>query len=304
MLTETGGSVSLTNSNSDFGNFGLFSDGLSPLICEYQAFGNYATNDFEYLIRGAGIEDFPPYLGLICEPVEPYYNVSEVRIINAGGIYAEPPLVTFQQADGRNGIPAEAAVSLTGGAVTEVNLISSGGQYTEAQVETWFDPELNVNRKVLKASEFSITGGAGLELEVLVEPVYYTINSVTRVQGMVPPTYKVVFEENVPFPILDGEAMEFYQPSIIVSSSHTFEFIGGGVDILTATPSSGAQFIAANETVQVNGGRVAATSSDQGGNFKIGEGITINNARGTIEGEAFERSIFNVVSPFIIAIGE
>ena len=100
----------------------------------------------------------------------------------------------------------------------------------------------------------------------------------------------------------NGETVSFYQQSLITSSSHTFEFVGTGTDILTATPQLGGVPIQANEIVEENGGKVNFTSTDQWGDFRIGGGLLINNAEGTIEGVTFDRSLFAVLTPYILAL--
>jgi hypothetical protein len=52
----------------------------------------------------------------------------------------------------------------------------------------------------------------------------------------------------------------------------------------------------------LNGGKVSFTSTDHLGNFRIGQGIQINQNTGTISGTSFERSIFSTISPFILAL--
>jgi hypothetical protein len=306
VFAESGGSCSLTNSNSDFGIYGLFSEGLSPLLLEYTVFGNYQDNAFEYLIRGADLENFPPYQGLVGAPKEVFYVVSEVRVNSPGSGYVDEPTVVFEPPEGVQGITAEALATTVSGVVTAIEVLSEGGQYTLSQTEDYEDPIYGKTRKVLRDSEYTINHGvgSGLEVKVFMEPVFYTVKKVERLTGLTPPTFKVEFEENIPFPVEDGDSIQFYQPSFIVSSSHTFEFVGGGTDLLSALPAGGATFNPDNEAISLNGGRVAVTSSDQGGNFRIGEGIFINSARGEIQGEDFERSLFSIMSPFIIALGE
>ena len=55
--------------------------------------------------------------------------------------------------------------------------------------------------------------------------------------------------------------------------------------------------------LQENGGKVVSTSTDQAGNFKIGNDITIDQNTGTISGRAFTKSLFNQIAPFILALG-
>lgn len=100
----------------------------------------------------------------------------------------------------------------------------------------------------------------------------------------------------------NNETVSFYQQSLITSSSHTFEFVGTGTDILTATPQLGGVPVQENEIVEVNGGKIYFTSTDQWGDFRIGGGLLINNAEGTIEGVTFDRSLFAVLTPYILAL--
>lgn len=100
----------------------------------------------------------------------------------------------------------------------------------------------------------------------------------------------------------DTSTVTFYQRSLITASSHTFEFVGTGTDILTATPQLGGVPIVENEIVEEDGGKINFTSTDQWGDFKIGGGLTINNAEGTIEGITFDRSLFAVLTPYILAL--
>jgi hypothetical protein len=105
---------------------------------------------------------------------------------------------------------------------------------------------------------------------------------------------------NVALP--SGTAVSFYIRSAINASSHTFEWVGTGNNLTTALPQLGAQPIPANEVVELNGGSVVYTSTDQRGDFKIGNELTINGATGTITGETFDKSLFAVLTPYVLAI--
>lgn len=91
--------------------------------------------------------------------------------------------------------------------------------------------------------------------------------------------------------------------SSITTSSHTMEYIGTGTNLLSAIPQKGGRPITANEAVYDNEGRVYFTLTNQLGDFRIGQGLTIVQATGTIEGETFERSILQITTPFTISIG-
>jgi hypothetical protein len=103
-------------------------------------------------------------------------------------------------------------------------------------------------------------------------------------------------------PIPDDTPVSFYIRSVISASSHTFEYIGTGTSLANALPATGAQAIPANEVIQTNGGEVIYTSTDQRGNFKVGDQLTINGATGTITGDTFDKSLFAVLTPYILAI--
>lgn len=94
----------------------------------------------------------------------------------------------------------------------------------------------------------------------------------------------------------------FQQISLISASSQTFEYVGTGTNILTATPRLGGVPIQANEIRETNGGRVNYTSTDQFGDFRIGDGLLISEEAGVIEGTTFDRSLFAVLTPYILAL--
>lgn len=99
-------------------------------------------------------------------------------------------------------------------------------------------------------------------------------------------------------------AITFHQFSLIVSSGHTFEWIGAGTNINTALPYLGGVAIRENQVIQVNSGRVYFTGTDQRGDFRIGTELTINRARGTIEGRVFRRSLYGILTPYILGLQE
>ena len=111
----------------------------------------------------------------------------------------------------------------------------------------------------------------------------------------------VTFSESLEFTPTPG-SVNFMQISLISASSQTFEYVGTGTNILTATPRLGGIPIQANEIRQTNGGRVNYTSTDQFGDFRIGDGLLISEEAGVIEGTTFDRSLFAVLTPYILAL--
>jgi hypothetical protein len=99
-----------------------------------------------------------------------------------------------------------------------------------------------------------------------------------------------------------GRVVYFYIRSNILASAITFEYIGTGTDLTKSLPILGGQTNVDNEVVQEYPGVVFYTATNQSGDFKIGSGLTIRQATGTIEGQTFQRSIFSLVTPFTLAI--
>ena len=89
-----------------------------------------------------------------------------------------------------------------------------------------------------------------------------------------------------------------------MASSITFEYIGTGTEVFYNTPRTGAIPIQANEIVfdDDNAGQVYFTSTDHKGDFRIGSELLINRDAGIIEGVTFDRSLFAVLTPYILAI--
>jgi hypothetical protein len=88
-----------------------------------------------------------------------------------------------------------------------------------------------------------------------------------------------------------------------LASGHSFEYIGSGTNINGALPVQGGVPIPDNETDSRNGGLVVYTSTDQSGNFRIGDGVSINQQTGTISGTFYSKSLFSTMTPFILALG-
>lgn len=279
-----GGQCSLSNSNCDFGNFGLVADGVSDL----QFSGTtdaLAPSGTSVVTVDVGAATTRPYSGQVVYFDTLYNTVQEITITNGGSGYTSTPDVTFTAPTGPNGRTATARATVTDGVVTAVTLISSGSQYEATPTIT------------IGAPDSGVTATATAEML----PTYYTINSSTPISSGIT---TVTLDENLLNSVGSNSTVNFYQQSKIVASSHTFEYVGSGIDITTATPKRGGVAIPANEVVMTNGGKVVYTSTDQAGNFKIGDDLTINQNTGTISGRAFTQSLFAQMTPFILALSD
>ena len=113
----------------------------------------------------------------------------------------------------------------------------------------------------------------------------------------------VTLQPSVVSTINDTTVVTFHTYSQIQSSAHNFEWIGAGTNIDSALPYLGGEPITANQAVAINGGKVYFTGTDQQGDFRIGNDLVINNSIGTISGRTFTKSLFAVMTPYILAIG-
>jgi hypothetical protein len=109
--------------------------------------------------------------------------------------------------------------------------------------------------------------------------------------------------ETIPYIVDTGTEVPFYKQSRVLASGHSLEYIGSGTNIAYALPANGGVAIQDNETDFRNGGLVVYTSTDQSGNFRIGDGVVVNQQTGTISGASYSKSLFSTITPFILALG-
>lgn len=131
------------------------------------------------------------------------------------------------------------------------------------------------------------------------DPNVYFISTFSNIGGNV---WNVNVTSRLGNTFANGTAVTGYAVSTVSASAHTMEYVGAGTNPATALPQYGGIPVPENEVVELNDGRVNFTSTDQKGDFKIGSGLTINRATGTIEGDDFDRSLFAVLTPYILAI--
>ena len=264
--------------NGSFGN--IFTVDTTPSTNQFTAYVGVSTYPSLYH-SGGQVETFTslPYDGQVVYLDEIYNTIKGVKITSGGSGYTSPPTVTFSDPSESWGIKATGVARLTGGSVTSVDMISNGRGYTGTPT-------------------VSFTGSATGTPDVL--PTYYVVSSATPVVGGIT---TVTFTENVPYAVGVGTTVPFFKQSRVLASSQAFEYIGSGNTALTALPQRGGIAIPENEIVNKNGGLVIFTSTDQAGNFKIGEGVIINQLEGSITGDAYNRSLFANITPYILALG-
>jgi hypothetical protein len=129
-----------------------------------------------------------------------------------------------------------------------------------------------------------------------------TLNNIYSVTPLINDTCTVELALPILIPLPDNSPCVFRIRSTINASSHTFEYVGTGTVLTEALPVTGAIPIPANQVVQTDNGQVIYTSTDQRGDFKVGDQLTINGSTGTITGDTFDKSLFAVMTPYILAL--
>ena len=338
IYAETGGQCDLTNSNSSFGNFGLVAVGLGAT--QYTGFASntdssgeiitetaseidtivaYGVTDSDgddqrpfdgqalyFKINNVGQQNYPtvPAFDRLEAPMKELSAINIIPGATVSGFSAlNPPSVTILDGDtvnnpgggplGPQGIVAEGSATVDEtGTITEFNVIASGRNYLPTQ-------NLIVD----------VDGNTGIATAVT-EPIFYTVFEATENTGYQAPGESdpgpgittITFNEFIPYAVFPDDPFTLQRISRILTSSHSFEYVGTGTDINRSTPLVGGVTIKANEVVASGGAQIPFTSTDQKGNFDIGEGLQIDQTTSTIRGRDFSRAIQVEVTPLILAL--
>jgi hypothetical protein len=317
IYASSGGQCDLTNSNSSFGNYGLYADGTSDdeftgittvaADPESDTFTFADIRDSESNVRkpfdGQGaffrlnLDSYPDTgtkTGIVTEPLR---TIRSITVTNPGSGYTStnPPIVTIDSPLGPESIDAELSANVSAtGSVTSIDVISSGRNFLPAGSGS--------NQQNIGITIAAPASGTTATADAVTDPILFTVASSTE------PTTStgigtITFNEFVPYSVGVGTSVAFRRLSRIITSSHSFEYVGAGTDINRANPFQGGVTIPENEVVAINGGQVPFTSTDQKGNFKIGQGLTIDQTTSTISGRDFNRAIQANLTPLIIALG-
>ncbi len=247
--------------------------GVSTLSHTYQSGGTAKIN----VVR--------PFDGQVIYFDTLYYSVESITVGSGGTGYTGNADLTIGNPSTPWGIPATAVAEVKDGSIVSVEMISNGRGYTSTPTVTFSSPDVGIN---------TATGTANLI------PTYYVIQNSTPVSAGI---CTITITDNVPYAVGVGTTVPFFKQSRVLASGHSLEYIGSGTDIAKALPANGGVPIQENETVTKDGGLVVYTSTDQSGNFRIGDGVVINQQTGTISGTFYSKSLFSTMTPFILALG-
>ena len=215
------------------------------VVCEsggYASITNSATNFGTYALRGTGFRK---------DPYE--FDVATVNVVSQtptgrttltiGGIGREPLEHYICKFDGyRNADPEKEFF------IDAVSAVTVGPPFS---------------------ATLTLDDGVGNGLSLIRESDGATISGLTALQNALTPSNAA------------NATLRLHRPSIVNSSSHTWEFAGSGTNYL-ALPENGGTKVEANEQVSENYGRVYVSGTDELGDFKVGTFARIENRTGNI----------------------
>ena len=289
VYTGNGGQCDLTNSNSSFGTKGLVAEGIGDETskCNDRYTGTVsstaAVSQNQVVVSGVG--NNRPYDGQAVYFDRKYFVVSDIKITNGGSGYTSAPIVNIDAPTGPGvAVPAQATATIENGVVTVVTVRSGGSQYTGVPSVTFSGGG----------------GGSSAAATAEIDAIYYDVIEATKPSAGIT-TISLV--QNLNNEVGVGSTAYFARQSFQIVSSHSFQYIGAGNTIESAYPSRGGVSIIENEVITTDGGQINYTSTDQSGNFRIGDGVVINQTTGTVSGNVYIKSLFTQVTPFILALG-
>ena len=314
IFAGSGAQCDLTNSNSSFGNFGLVAAGLGSTQYTGKVRDAVIPGDNSDVVVGKGVTDtdgdsrrpfdgqaayfkidldnYPDAVGTgrITAPLQ---ELASIKILNGGSGFSQenPPDILIRDNDGTvvpkgpQGIIAEGSANVSAaGTITSIDVINSGRNYLPTQ---------NI--------VVEVDGNTGLATAVMT-PIYFTVSEATDNRSDTAGITTITFNEFVPYELFADDPFTLQRISRILTSSHSFEYVGSGTSINTSLPFEGALSIKENEVVATDGAQIPFTSTDQKGNFDIGEGIQVDQTTSTIRGRDFSKSIQAEVTPLILAL--
>ena len=269
------------------GNKGyIFEVNAIPSSTSFEVYVGASTLPHTYTTGGTvKINAVRPFDGQVVYFGELFYTIKDVDITSGGSGYTENVSVNFESPSTNWGVPATGVGQVQNGQVTNIEIVSSGRGYTHTPTITISGPP---------GAGSTATGTA-----VLV-PTYYAIRESTPVVSGI---CTITITENLPYSVGVGTSVPFFKQSRVLASGHSMEYIGTGTNIDSAFPQAGGVPIQENETDMRNGGLVVYTSTDQAGNFRIGDGVVVDQLTGTISGRFYSKSLFSTLTPFILALG-
>lgn len=282
---KSGGFANVSNSVSDFGTVGLVSEG-------------YARNEYT---AGTTAEAFRS-------------DISSISVNVPGSGYASAPTVTLTGGGPNVTITATATAFLDGnGGIDNIVIDNPGSGYTEVPTVQIEAPSEPGGVQAVATANLSRVGNIEIfSVENLRENTRPDINSiayindqwvtVTNVQEVNDATYGAGFSVSFYPPVnsVGGNLrIPFHALSSLSTGAHVFEFVGSGFTY-NALPEYGGVPDQSKEVLETSPGKVYFSSTDNAGNFRVGDFFQVEQSTGTVtlNTNAFNLSGLNQIGPF------
>ena len=220
-------------------------------------------------------------------------KLNQFNIYNPGSGYITPPTVTVQ--DPEEYSEPYYIVDINNGALPQPTFYNRGTGYQSAIVTitgNGFGEELQIGN-TMKISGLSLVPGPGANVRFTGSNTIYRLVKVTAQSGTAP-NIELTFQIS---PILGRALAPIHGTGVTIRerysscrlTGHDFLDIGTGNFSNTNYPglyvfgqSAANETRQSNEVVESNGGRVFYTSTDQDGNYRVGELFRVSQAQGGV----------------------
>ena len=293
VLAESGGYASITNSATNFGFEGLkavgFSSNVLPIFAggQVSSIQNITKTDINTAPSNIVGTTFSSATGGTATRATIEVSIVDIGKFERGQTitisnHASTPDINgtgrvIDTVDFQNNlisiiIPVtyDANTIVDGGTTGEIE-ISSGSVFTKINVTGYQAPP--IPNYILKIPGLGLdpTGNE----QVVGEVLSYDAGNFTE------------FTTN--FPLTDAQIAaignntqcQLFAPSTVNSSSHTFEYVGTGINY-TAFPQNGGITDASKQNVEINSGKTYVSATDQSGNFSVGPFFNVNLRSGKV----------------------
>jgi len=293
VLAESGGYASITNSATNFGFEGLkavgFSDNVLPIFAggQVSSVQNITKTDINTAPSNIVGTTFSSASGGTATRATIEVSIVDIgkfergQTITISNHVSTPDIngtgKVIDTVDFQNNIitiienVAYDAVNFVDGGTTGEIEIASGSVYTKINVTGYQAPP--IPNYILKIPGLGLdpTGNEHVVGEVL----SYDPGNFTEFTTNFPLSNAEISA------IANNATAQLFAPSTVNSSSHTFEYVGTGINY-TAFPQNGGITDAAKQNVEVKSGKTYVSATDQSGNFSVGPFFNVNLRSGKV----------------------
>ena len=295
-----GGATSNTVASSTDGIVWTYRTLLSTQAWSAIAFGNPSNTPIWAMAAtsSTAAQNFANFTQAVARASLTSGRISSIRVIEPGSGYTTTPAIVFTDPNNTGEVITE--IRRGNGALANPSFSNRGTAYTTASatiVGNGYADDYQTGSFLYVKNLSLLPGpGANLEIATINDRVYTIVNidNVTGTAGNYSARFRIFPGLGVDESPIENEALKIREEySQCRITGHDFLEIGTGSFIDTNYPNTNLQILAPeNEVVQSGGGRVFYTSTDQDGNFRVGELFQVEQSTGvvSINADAFELS--------------